>query len=340
MMLNVRKWVSKDIAIDLGTANTLVYVHKKGIVMSEPTVVAVDTQTGKVVAVGYEAKGMVGMTPDQIITVRPLKDGVIADFRLTEAFLRSLIKKALKWHRFRHPRMVIAIPFGVTEVEKKAVKDLAIQAGASEVALLLKPVAAAIGAGIPVQEPSGSMIVDIGGGTTEVAVISLAGIVNSNSIRIGGDKMDEAIIEYIKQKYNVLIGLRTAEKIKKTLGSACPLHNEKMLEVRGRDLVSGVPGMIKISSEEIRDALAETVFAIVNAIKRTLESTPPELSTDILDRGILLTGGSALLQSLDNKLKQEFGLPVTLVDDPLTTVAKGVGKVLTDSKLLKQVAVS
>ncbi len=338
-MLNVLKYIAKDIAIDLGTANTLVYVTGKGVVMSEPTVVAIDTHSKKVLAIGHEAKGMVGMTHNRITTVRPLKDGVIADFRIAEVFLRALIKRVIKWQVLCHPRMVIAVPFGITEVEKKAVRDLAIQAGASEVALLLEPVAAAIGAGLPIQEPSGNLIVDIGGGTTEVAVISLAGIVYSRSIRIGGDEMDEAILRYIKRKYNVLIGVKTAEMIKKTIGSAYPLDSEKVVEVRGRDLARGVPIKVKISSEEIRDALAETLFAIVEAIRITLEKTPPELSADIINRGIILTGGSALLQSLDNKLREEFGLPVTLADNPLTTVALGVGKVLANTELLEQVAV-
>ena len=268
-MLNIFKWFSKDLAIDLGTANTLVYVRGKGIVMNEPSVVATDTRTGKIVAIGHEAKAMLGMTPDQIVAVRPLKDGVIADFRMTEALLRHFIKKVCNNFLVR-PRVVVAVPFGITEVEKKAVRDSVIQSGASEVTLLLEPMAAAIGAGLPIQEPSGNMIVDIGGGTTEVAVISLAGIVYSRSIRIAGDEMDEAIIQYIKRKYNLLIGSKTAEIIKKTLGSAYPLDSEKVVEVRGRDLAGGVPNVMKISSEEIRDALAETVFAIVDAIRVTL----------------------------------------------------------------------
>ena len=338
-MLNFLKWFSKDLAIDLGTANTLIYVRGKGIVLNEPSVVAIDTRNGKIVAYGHEAKAMLGMTPDQITAVRPLKDGVIADFRITEALLRHFIKKVSNRNFLIRPRIVIAVPFGITEVEKKAVKDSAMQAGASEVTLLLEPMAAAIGAGLPILEPSGNMIVDIGGGTTEVAVISLAGIVFSRSIRIAGDEMDESIIQYIKRKYNLLIGLKTAEIIKKTLGSAYPLDSEKVVEVRGRDLAGGVPNMMKISSEEIRDALAETVFAIVDAIRVTLEKTPPELSADIIDRGIILTGGSALLQNLDYKIKEETGLPVALADDPLTTVVLGTGKVLTDLELLKKVSV-
>jgi len=338
-MLNMFRWFSKDLAIDLGTANTLVYLRGKGIVMNEPSVVATDTRTGKIVAIGHEAKAMLGMTPDQIMAVRPMKDGVIADFRMTEALLRHFIKKVCSNFLVR-PRVVVAVPFGITEVEKKAVKDSVIQAGASDVTLILEPMAAAMGAGLPIQEPSGNMIVDIGGGTTEVAVISLSGIVYSRSIRIAGDEMDEAIIQYIKRKYNLLIGLKTAEIIKKTLGSAYPLDSEKVVEVRGRDLAGGVPNVMKISSEEIRDALAETVFAIVEAIRVTLERTPPELSADIIDRGIILTGGGSLLKNLDYKIKEETGLPVALADDPLTTVAMGTGKAMMDPELLKKLAIS
>ena len=338
-MWNILRWFSKDLAIDLGTANTLVYLRGKGIVMNEPSVVATDTRTGKIVAIGHEAKAMLGMTPDQIMAVRPLKDGVIADFRMTEALLRHFIKKVCNNFMIR-PRVVVAVPFGITEVEKKAVRDSVIQAGASDVTLILEPMASAIGAGLPIQEPSGNMIVDIGGGTTEVAVISLAGIVYSRSIRIAGDEMDEAIIQYIKRKYNLLIGVKTAEIIKKTLGSAYPLDSEKVVEVRGRDLAGGVPNVMKISSEEVRDALAETVFAIVEAIRVTLERTPPELSADIIDRGIILTGGGSLLKNLDYKIKEETGLPVALADDPLTTVAMGTGKAMMDSELLQKLAIS
>ncbi len=338
-MFNVFKWFSKDLAIDLGTANTLAYVRGKGIVMNEPSVVATDTRTGKIVAIGHEAKAMVGMTPNQIKAIRPLKDGVIADFRMTEALLRYFIKKASNRSYLLRPRIVVAVPFGITEVEKKAVKDSTYQAGASDVTLILEPMAAAIGAGLPIEEPSGNMVVDIGGGTTEVAVISLAGIVNSRSVRIAGDEMDEAIIQYIKRKYNLLIGEKTAEIIKKTLGSAYPLDTEKVVEVRGRDLAGGVPNVMKISSEEIRDALAETVFSIVDAIRVTLEHTPPELSADIIDRGIILTGGGSLLQNLDYKIKEETGLPVALTDDPLLTVALGAGKVMVERSLLRIVAI-
>jgi len=338
-MFNIFKWFSKDLAIDLGTANTLAYVRGKGIVVNEPSVVATDTRTGKIVAIGQEAKAMVGMTPEQIKAVRPLKDGVIADFKMTEALLRYFIKKAGSRSRLIRPRIVIAVPFGITEVEKKAVKDSAYSAGASDVTLVLEPMAAAIGAGLPIEEPSGNMIIDIGGGTTEVAVISLSGIVVSRSIRIAGDEMDEAIIQYIKRKYNLLIGEKTAEIIKKTLGSACPLDTEKVVEVRGRDLAGGVPSVMKISSEEIRDALAETVFSIVDAIRVTLEHTPPELSADIIDRGIILTGGGSLLQNLDYKIKEETGLPVSLADDPLLTVALGTGKIMMEKSLLRTVAI-
>lgn len=338
-MLNIFRWFTKDLAIDLGTANTLAYVRGKGIVMNEPSVVATDTRNGKLVAIGHEAKAMVGMTPDQITAIRPMKDGVIADFRMTEALLRYFIKKASNRNYLIRPRIVIAVPFGITEVEKKAVKDSAYSAGASEVTLVLEPMAAAVGAGLPIEEPSGNMVVDIGGGTTEVAVISLAGIVYSKSIRIAGDEMDEAIIQYIKRKYNLLIGEKTSEIIKKTLGSACPLDTEKVVEVRGRDLAGGVPSVMKVSSEEIRDALAETIFSIIEAIRVTLEHTPPELAADIIDRGIILTGGGSLLLNLDYKIKEETGLPVALTDDPLLTVALGTGKIMTEPSLLKVVAI-
>jgi rod shape-determining protein MreB and related proteins len=338
-MLNIFKWFSKDLAIDLGTANTLVYVKGRGIVVNEPSVVATDTRNGKIVAVGHEAKAMVGMTPEQITAVRPLKDGVIADFRMTEALLRYFIKKASNRTHLVRPRIVIAVPFGITEVEKKAVRDSAYSAGASEVSLVLEPMAAAVGAGLPIEEPSGNMIVDIGGGTTEVAVISLSGIVYSRSIRIAGDEMDEAIIQYIKRKYNLLIGEKTSEIIKKTLGSAYPLDTEKVVEVRGRDLAGGVPSVMKVSSEEIRDSLAETVFSIVEAIRVTLEHTPPELAADIIDRGIILTGGGSLLQNLDYKIKEETGLPVSSADDPLLTVALGTGKIMCEPRLLKTVMI-
>lgn len=338
-MLNVFKWFSKDLAVDLGTANTLVYVKGRGIVVNEPSVVATDTRNGKIVAVGHEAKAMVGMTPEQITAIRPLKDGVIADFRMTEALLRYFIKKASNRTHLVRPRIVIAVPFGITEVEKKAVRDSAYSAGASEVSLVLEPMAAAVGAGLPIEEPSGNMIVDIGGGTTEVAVISLAGIVYSRSIRIAGDEMDEAIIQYIKRKYNLLIGEKTAEIIKKTLGSAYPLDTEKVVEVRGRDLAGGVPSVMKVSSEEIRDALAETVFSIIEAVRVTLEHTPPELAADIIDRGIILTGGGSLLQNLDFKIKEETGLPVSSADDPLLTVALGTGKIMCEPRLLKTVVI-
>ncbi len=339
-MFNFFKWFSKNLAIDLGTANTLVYVRDKGIVVNEPSVVAINTQDGKILAIGQEAKAMLGMTPGQITAIRPLKDGVIADFKSTEHMLKYFIKKGSNRNSFTRPKIVIAVPFGITEVEKKAVRDSAFQAGASEVTLILEPMAAAIGAGLAVQNPSGNMVVDIGGGTTEVAVISLAGIVFSRSIRIAGDEMDEAIIQYIRRKYNLLIGLKTAEMIKKILGSAYSLNSEKMAEVRGRDLVKGVPGMIRVSSEEIRDALGETVFAIVEVIRVTLENIPPELSADIMDRGIILTGGGALLQNLDYKIKVDTGLPVALADDPLMTVVLGTGKAMSEPELLEKIAVS
>ncbi len=334
---------SSDLAIDLGTANTLVAVKGKGIVLSEPSVVAVRTDNrmkDKVLAVGLEAKKMLGRTPGNIVAIRPMRDGVIADFDVTEAMLRHFIHKVHNRRTFVRPRIIIAVPSGITQVEKRAVKESAESAGAREVFLIEEPMAAAIGAGLPITEPTCNMVIDIGGGTTEVAVISLAGIVYSRSIRVAGDKMDAAIMQYIKRKYNLLIGSKTAEIIKKTLGSAYPLDSEKVVEVRGRDLASGVPNVMKISSEEIRDALAETVFSIIDAIRVTLEKTPPELSADIIDRGIILTGGSSLLKNLDYKIKEETGLPVALADDPLMTVALGTGKVLADPGLLKKVAVT
>ncbi len=341
-MFNFFKWFSKDLAIDLGTANTLVYIRGKGIVINEPSVVAIDTRNGKTVAIGQKAKAMIGMTPDQISAVRPMKDGVIADFSMTEEMLKYFIKKASSRNypiRLIRPRIVIAVPFGITEVEKKAVKDSALKSGASEVILILEPMAAAIGAGLPVQEPSGNMVVDIGGGTTEVAVISLAGIVFSRSIRIGGDEMDEAIIQYIKQKHNLLIGQRIAERIKQTIGSAYPLDREQIAKIPGRELTSRMFRTRKISSEEIREALAGTVRTIVEAVIMTLEKTPPDLADDIIRRGILLTGGGALLRNLDDKIKETTGLPVALADDSLTTVAQGAGKVLTDPDLLRRIAI-
>jgi rod shape-determining protein MreB len=332
---------SSDLAIDLGTANTLVFVKGKGVVLSEPSVVAIRTDTrvkNRVVAVGAEAKRMLGRTPGSIVAIRPMRDGVIADFEVAEAMLRYFILKAHNRRKFVRPRIIIAVPSGITEVEKRAVKDSAERAGAREVILMEEPMAAAIGAGLPITEPTCNMIVDIGGGTTEVAVISLAGIVYSRSLRVAGDKMDEAIAQYIKRKYNLLIGERTAELIKITIGNAYPdEENLETIEVKGRDLVSGIPKILAIDSEEIRLAISEQIEAIVETVKMALEQTPPELAADIVDRGIVLTGGGALLKNLDKLLREESGLPITVADDPLITVAVGVGKALDNIEVLKQV---
>src|SRR6516162_3180841 len=333
---------SNDLAIDLGTANTLIYVKGKGIVSCEPSVVAVqrDVRGGnKVLAVGREAKEMLGRTPGNIRAVRPLRDGVIADFEITEAMLRYFIARAHSRRTLVKPRIIICVPFGITEVEKRAVKESAESAGAREVYLIEEPMAAAIGAGLPITEPSGNMIVDIGGGTTEVAVISLAGIVMSKSIRVGGDKMDEAIVQHIKRKYNLLIGERTAEDIKKSIGSAYPMEEVLTVEVKGRDLVAGVPKTLTINSDEIRDALSEPVNAIVEAVRVVLERTPPELSADIVDRGIVLSGGGSQLKNLDVLLREETGLPVMVSENPQLAVVLGTGKALDELKLLKEVTI-
>jgi rod shape-determining protein MreB len=326
---------SNDLAIDLGTANTLIYVKGEGIVCNEPSVVAVHEESRgarRVVAVGAEAKKMLGRTPGNIKAIRPLKDGVIADFEITEAMLRYFIQKIHNRRTFVRPRIIICVPFGITEVEKRAVRESAESAGAREVYLVEEPMAAAIGAGLPITEPTGNMIVDIGGGTTEVAVISLAGIVFSKSVRVGGDKMDEAIVQYVKRKYNLLIGERTAELIKITIGSAYPGSELQMMEIKGRDLVAGVPKTVEITDEEINQ--------IVEAVRIGLERTPPELASDIVDKGIVLAGGGSLLRNLDTLLREETGLPVMLADDPLTAVVMGAGKVLDELSLLKDVAIS
>ena len=342
--MQLSRWLfsrfSHDLAIDLGTANTLVYVRGKGIVVSEPSIVAIVKGTNKVIAVGKEAKEMLGRTPENIIAIRPIKDGVIADFEVTEEMLRYFIQKAHKRKHLLRPRIIIGVPSGITPVEKKAVQDSARKAGASEVYLIQEPMAAAIGAGLPVTSPSGSMIVDIGGGTTEVAVISLAGIVYSASIRVGGDEMDQAVINYIKRKYNMIIGERTAEQVKIQLGSAVPTSEEKTMEIKGRDLVEGLPKPLMISSEEIRTALGEAVDNIVNAVHTALERTPPELAADIVDRGIVLAGGGGLLRGLDIKIREETGLPVTLAEDPLSSVVLGAGKVLDELDLLYRISIS
>ena len=335
---------SSDLAIDLGTANTLVYVKGKGIVLSEPSVVAIQIDgrdKNRVLAVGSEAKKMLGRTPGNIVATRPMRDGVIADFDVTEAMLKHFIHKVHNRRKLVRPRIVIAVPSGITQVEKRAVRESAESAGARDVYLIEEPMAAAIGAGLPITEPTCNMVVDIGGGTTEVAVISLAGIVYSRSIRVAGDKMDQAIMQYIKRKYNLLIGERTSEIIKTTIGNAYPdPENIETIEVKGRDLVSGIPKILAIDSEEIRLAISEQIEAIVECVKIALEQTPPELSADIVDRGIVLTGGGALLKNLDKLLKEESGLPITVAEDPLTTVALGSGKVLDSLEILKRVVIS
>lgn len=334
--------LSDDLAIDLGTANTLIYVKGQGIVCNESSVVAVQKDfrgSRRVLAVGIEAKKMLGRTPGNIVAIRPLKDGVIADFETTAAMLRYFIHKVHNRRALVRPRIVICVPNGITEVEKRAVKESAESAGAREVYLMEEPMAAAIGAGLPVTEPVGNMIVDIGGGTTEVALISLAGIVFSRSVRVGGDKMDEAIIQYIKRKYNLLIGERTAELIKITIGSAYPGDEIQTMQIKGRDLVAGVPKTVELSDEEIRDSLLEPINQIVEAVRVALERTPPELAADIVDKGIVLAGGGALLRNLDVLLREETGLPVMVADDPLTAVVMGAGKALDELSLLREVAI-
>jgi len=325
---------SNDIGIDLGTANTLVYVRDRGIVMREPSVVAVLADTNKVLAVGAEAKRMLGRTPGNIRAIRPMKDGVIADFEITEEMLRYFIQRARSRSKVFRPRVLVAVPSGITEVETRAVKESALRAGAREVHLVEEPMAAAIGVGIPVQEPSGHMIVDVGGGTTEVAVISLAGIVESRSIKVGGDGMDMAIAQYMKRAYSLLIGERTSEQLKIEIGSGYKLEEELTLEVKGRDLMGGLPKTVTITSEEIREALMEPVSHIVEAVRVTLERCPPELSADLIDHGIVLAGGGALLRGLDRLVSEETGLPVSVSDDPLTAVAKGTGIVLQEMDTL------
>src|SRR5574341_45647 len=320
--------IRSDIGIDLGTANTLVFVRGEGIVLNEPSVVAIEVATSKVLAIGKAAKEMIGRTPGEIRAIRPLKDGVIADFEITEKLLSDFIRRVVKHRYLMKPRIVISVPSGITEVEKRAVRDSAESAGAREVFLIQEPMAAAIGVGIPVDQPSGSMVIDIGGGTSEIAVIALNGIVNNISIRIAGDEMDEAIVAYMRKNYNLLIGERTAEEIKIKIGSAFPLEKEEEMEIKGRDLVAGAPRTVKISSSQIREALTETVDNIVEAMRQALERTPPELASDILDKGIIMTGGGAMLKGLDARLREETNLPVNLADDPLTCVVRGTGKVL------------
>jgi len=330
---------SSDLAIDLGTANTLVYARGKGIVVNEPSIVAINKNNGEVEAVGKEAKEMLGRTPGNIVAIRPMKDGVIADFKVTERMLNYFIHKAHGRKVLVHPRIIIGVPSEITQVEKRAVIDSAYRAKASEVHLVEQAMVAAIGAGLPITEPSGNMIVDIGGGTTDVAVISLSGIVYSRSVRIAGNEMDDAIMQYLKRKYNLLIGERTAEQIKIQIGSAFKLDKPLTMEVKGRNLIEGVPRTVPIGDEEIREALAEPVATIMNAIRVALERTPPELSADISDRGIVLTGGGALLKNLDRRIREETGLPVSIAEDPLASVVLGTGRMLTDFRLLRRIAI-
>jgi len=329
---------SNDIGIDLGTANTLVYVKDRGIVLREPSVVAVQAGSKRVLAVGEEAKRMLGRTPGNIIAIRPMKAGVIADFEITEAMLRYFIRKIHNRRKMVKPRMIVAVPSDITEVEKRAVKDSATHAGAREVFLIEEPMAAAIGVGLPVQEPAGNMIVDIGGGTTEVALISLAGIVFSRTVRVGGDAMDECLVQYMKRVYNLMIGERTAEEIKITIGSAYPLEKEMTMEVKGRDLVAGLPKTLTVTSEEIREALREPISTIIGAIRITLERCPPELSADLVDRGIVMAGGGSLIRGIDKLLAEQTGLPIHIADDPLSAVAEGTGVVLNELDFLRRAA--
>jgi rod shape-determining protein MreB len=322
--------LTNDIGIDLGTVNTLIWLKGEGIVLAEPSIVALENETDKIIAIGREAKEMIGRTPDYIRTVKPLKDGVIADFDVTEQMLREFIKKVIKARFLVKPRVVISVPSGITEVERRAVSDSAENAGAREVFIINEPMAASIGIGIPIQEPRGNMIIDIGGGTSEIAVISLSGIVNNTSIRIAGDEMNEAIVAYFKRKYNLLIGEQTAEKIKIEIGSAFPLDKELSMDVKGRDLVDGLPKTIRATSSEVREAMEEPISAILQAIRAGLEMTPPELAADIVDRGIVMTGGGSLLRNFDKRVKSETGLATFVIDDPLTCVVRGTGKIISD----------
>jgi rod shape-determining protein MreB len=330
---------SSDLAIDLCTANTLVYARGKGIVVNEPSIVAINKNTGEVEAVGKEAKEMLGRTPGNIVAIKPMKDGVIADFKVTEKMLNYFIQKAHNRKMLVHPRIVIGVPSEITQVEKRAVMDSAYRAKASEVHLVEQAMVAAIGAGLPITEPSGNMVVDIGGGTTDIAVISLSGIVYSRSVRMAGNQMDEAIMNYLKRKYNLLVGERTAEQIKIELGSAYPLDKPLTMEIKGRNLIEGVPKTITVDDSEIREALSECISTIMNAVRVALERTPPELSADISDRGIVLTGGGALIKNLDKRIREETGLPVSIADDPLCSVVLGTGKMLSDFNLLRKISI-
>ena len=339
--MNIRAlfgYFSNDLAIDLGTANTLVYARGRGIVVDEPSIVAINKKTNKVAAVGHEAKEMLGRTPGNIVAIKPMKDGVIADFDVTEEMLKYFIRKAHNRKHLLSPRIAISIPSEITQVEKRAVRESALRARASEVFLVEEAMAAAIGAGLPITEPSGNMIVDIGGGTTDIAVISLSGIVYSRSVRVAGNEMDESIIQYIKRKHNLLIGERTAEQIKINIGSAAPLEQPMTMEIKGRDLIEGIPKSIEIADDEIREALSDCIATVVNALRVALERTPPELSADIVDNGIVLTGGGALLKNLDLRIKAETGLPVYLAEDPLSSVVLGTGKMLQEMSLLRQIS--
>jgi rod shape-determining protein MreB and related proteins len=338
-MSNALTFLGRDMAVDLGTANTLVYVRGRGIVLNEPSVVALNTNNGQIVAVGAEAKRMIGRTPGNIVAIRPLKDGVIADFDVTERMLRYFIQKIHRRSHMAKPRLVVAVPSGITGVEQSAVKEAGHQAGARRVYIIEEPMAAAIGAGLPIHEPTGNMVVDIGGGTTEVAVISLGGIVTSQSIRVGGDELDQAIITFGKKEYSLMLGERTAEEIKMALGSAYPSEDEPHAEIRGRDLVSGLPKTVVISAAEVRKAIEEPVNLIVDAVKNTLDKCPPELAGDVMDRGIALTGGGAMLRGLESRIREETGMPVQVADNPLDSVVLGTGKCVEDFETLRQVLV-
>ena len=334
---DVLGWFSSDLAIDLGTATTLVYVRGKGITLSEPSVVAIEKQSNSVLAVGVEAKRMVGRTPGNIVAIRPIKEGVIADFAMTERMLEYFITKSHNRRAFVRPRCIIGVPSRITEVEQRAVRESASQAGAREVYLIEEPVAAAIGAGLPITEPSGNMVVDIGGGTTDIAVISLGGIVCSESVKVAGDSMDDAIMSYIKRRYNLLIGEHMAERVKIEVGSAYPLEQAKTMMVKGRDMISGIPRTVVVNDSEIREALEEPIHSIVNALRMALEDTPPELAGDIIDKGVVLTGGGSLLPGLATRFQEETNLPIISVEDPLTSVVYGVGKVLDEIELFRKV---
>jgi rod shape-determining protein MreB len=340
LFARLSNYLTNDVAIDLGTANTLVFVKGNGIVLNEPSVVAVDQRTKKVFAVGLEAKTMLGKTPEYIAAVRPMKDGVIADFEITELMLREFIRKSQKKKHFIRPRIVIAVPSGITEVERRAVRDSAEHAGAREVFLIAEPIAAAIGVGLPVDKPSGNMIIDIGGGTTEIAVIALDGIVADSSIRVAGDELDDAIVNYVKRTYNMLIGEQTAEQIKMKIGCAFKLEKPLEMEIKGRDLVAGIPKNLKLTSEEIREAISEPISQIVEALKNALEQTPPELAADIVDRGIVMTGGGALLRGLDLLLREVTNLNIRVAQDPLTCVVLGAGKILEQLQDFEKVILS